>query len=97
MEKVENQNVNYSEFELLSKNIDLFDIVTHNQDERWLRNRWNVSDFKIIESRRLNFGPKRLVYYDIINKITKVTIEDVLSNPTDIEDCLKMHNWGKRP
>ena len=97
MEKVENRTVNYSEFGLSSEKLDLFDIIAHNRDERWLRNRWNKSDFKITESRRLNFRSQILVYYDITNKITNVTIEDVLTSPTDFEDSLKTYNWGKRP
>jgi hypothetical protein len=95
MEKVENRTVNYSEFGLLGVKMDLFGIITHNRDERWLRNRWNVSDFKITESRRLNFGKKSLVYYDITNKITNVAI-NILISPTDLEDYLKMYDWGER-
>lgn len=96
MEKVENRTVNYSEFGLLSEKMDLFNIIAHNRDERWLRNQWNKSDFKITESRRLNFGKKSLVYYDIKNKITNVTI-NILISPTDLEDYLKTCDWGERP
>ena len=95
MEKVENRTVNYSEFGLLSKKIDLYEIISHNRDERWLSNRWNKSDFKITENRRLNFGCKSLIYYDIANKIANVAI-NILISPTDLEDYLKMYDWGER-
>ena len=97
MEKVENRTVIYSEFGLSSEKLDLFDIIALNRDERWLRNRWNISDFKITESRRLNFNKKSLVYYDVTNKITNVAIEDILTTPADLEDCLKTYDWGERP
>ncbi len=96
MEKIENRTVNYTEFGLLSQKLDLFDIISHNLDERWLRNQWNKSDFRITESRRLNFGKDILVYYDITNKIANVTI-NILINPSDLEDYLKMYDWGERP
>ena len=96
MEKIENRTEISMEYDLLGEKFDLFDEITRNYDDRWERNQWNVKDFKITEHRRYNCSGQILIYCDVTNKISSVTYEDIWISPADLEDNLKMYDWGER-
>ena len=45
MEKIEKKTKISMEYGLLGEKFDLFNRIAQNQDERWEKNQWDISDF----------------------------------------------------